>query len=341
MKNRKIFSLIIFSLIVFSCKKTQEEKTFTKTEQSQIEITKKIYSEQILPINDSVLLELNLLKNSFELYCTDSLQNPKSAVKDQWLKTAKTIERAKLFNITQVTRALYFDKLYDAPLAETMILNLETNYKNATNVNIVPLALNQKGMVLLECLLFQTNDLPAYKTLFRAATDDLIQTQNQLIDYWKTELGDLFISGKTMSINTGYGELVNAFIAMLEVSRKDEFDQPFSNVSPFLAPYSQSSKELFAEKYHYLDFLMKNYFYCQFRNEGEENLATSFENEFKNLNNQLAKINASSFESLENSTPNQDLDNIRVSVTELIKLFKTDVITNYDLLLGISATDGD
>ena len=344
MKNKWIYGIIVAFLVLIACKKTQES-TPSKSEQAQIDLTIKIYNEQIVPINDTLMAELEELKEVFQSYLADSTNTPKERVQNQWKITAKTVARAELFNITPIRRALYFDKLYAYPLAETMQESLDSVYKNATTADLSTLANNKKGMALLEYLLFRQTDLPAFEALFLASTEYLIQTQTQLIAFWKTDIGPLFTSGVVMSINTGYGELINAFIAMLEVSKKEEFDQPFAYYSDQKyapkAPNSHYSKELFIAEYQYLDYLMSTYFYCLFENEGEENLAKNLENEFDELNLAFEEIFGQTFEKLQETAPNAQLDEIRTSVTDLIKLFKIDVVSNYSLLLSISAADGD
>jgi hypothetical protein len=242
-----------------------------------------------------------------------------------------------------VSRSLLFKNMYTKPLADNY--DLEVLYKNKTEVSLASLPNNKKGLALLEKLLFKQDSLQLYSAVLLSCVDQLIVEQNKLKTLWEDDLKLSFIQGKKISINTGYGELINAFIAMMEVSKKEEFDQVFGYYStqkyPASAYISEYSKELFAAQYDYLHYIMKKYFYELFNKEGEEKLLCDLEADFASYHFAMSQLGSASFEQLQLNAPSTDLAQVQTSIKELIYDFRIEVISNYDLLLAISAADGD
>ena len=345
--KKGLLLLCLMHLILFlACKKEAEEPLApAMNAQNQIDLLDELYTKEIAPTNLQLLNQYKFLQAAFEVYKADTNLINKQKLENQWKVTAITYTKAKVFNITPIKRVFYFSNMYTFPLSQSMILELETNYKNKSIVNVTTFANNKKGLALVEHLIFKQDSLYLYSGLFTATLNDLILNQNLLIELWETKVKQPFVSGQTIALNNGFGELINAFISIIEVSKKEEFDLPFGYYSEqkneLKANKSMFSKELYHAQFDYLNYLMNSYFYPFFLKEQQTDLIAELKNGFQRYLLSIKNIENKNFEFLQPSVPNMELNAIQNSVKEILKVLKLKVILNYNLLLAISDADGD
>lgn len=338
-----ILGFISLSVFIIACKKGEDPFLPSISQSNQIPLINAVYTFEIAPLNDSLLNDYKNLKLVYDKYLIDTSAQNHISLKEAWKSTVLHYEKASLFNITPVRRKLYFAEMYTFPFSSTD--NISLLYKNKTTVDLSNVSYNKKGLALIEKLVFEEDSLHLYEGVFKSCTDDLILTQSELITFWDQELKTAFNAGEVISINNGYGELINSFIAMIEVSNKEEFNIPFgyynTQKAPLKAFTSGFSKEIYEEKFNYLNYIMSEYFYKMFRSEGQNTLACNFENAFKALDLSMESISGESFENLHEQAPTSTLDEMKLASFNLLKVFKLQLVPNYSLLLAISAADGD
>ena len=336
--------IIICVLFVWACKKDGDVEV-TKSQEKRNALMEEIYNKEIKPKNDSLGLLLDDLKAVHHEFTHFPEAPELLATQKKWLEVAKLTAQCKLFNVTPIARRFYFINMHSFPISEEFLNAYGDAYKNWAVVDASAYAVNRKGLAMLEHLFYEQDSLDLYNALVVGYIDDLKENQEAISDYWEEELHDHFISGATISINDGYGELINSFVSTIEVSKKERFDKPFGLNSDqkydFEAEYSQSSKILFATTFSYMEYLLDTY-YCSFLfAEGEEDLAKDIQAAFKEYNTSFAGLSGTTFESVQDTASASELEAVQDDLLAILRLIRVDLATAYEVLISFSDADGD
>lgn len=285
------------------------------------------------------------LKNVYSDFTEAPEQTEKQIVQEKWLEVAKLTAECKLFNVTPISRWFYFNNMHAYPINQGFLSTFAGTYKNNDEVDVSTLPINKKGLAMLEYLFFEQDSLVNYSALVVAYIEDLEKQQASISNYWEDNLQEEFTSGKTISINDGYGELINAYVSMIEVSKKERFDKSFGLHTDqkygFEAPYSQKSKVLFATSFSYLEYLMKAYYYDFLIAEGEETLVENMKKAFKEYKTSFSNLSGDTFEEVQETASLEELENIQDGISGILALIRIDLATAYEVLISFSDADGD
>jgi len=341
----KIIGFVFICLLfAWACKKNNDVD-IGKSVDKRNALMKSIYENEIKPKNDSLGLLISELKVVYQKFAHKPGPTKLSKVQGKWVEVAKLTAECKLFNITPISRMFYFFNMHSFPVNEDFLNSYPEAFKHSASEDASTFGVNTKGLAMLEHMFYEQDSLELYTALACGFIDDLIANQEAICVYWENKLHEDFVSSATISINDGYGELINSFVNTIEVSKKERFDKPFGLNSDqkyeFEAEYSRSSKVLFETTFSYLEYLIETYF-CQFLiDEGEESLAKCIKAEFKEYNNSFSALSGETFEDVQDTATDSELEAVQDDLLDVLKLIKIDLATAYEVLISFSDADGD
>ena len=336
--------VLVLLIAIFACSK-EETVEVGKTQEKRNALVAAIYSEEIHPnLNDLGVLLLELKEQYVEFSGSEVTSVSKFDLQNKWLDVALSAGKCKLFNVTPVSRLFYFNKIHTSPVSEDFLESISV-YQDTSVLDVSTFPTNRKGLAVLEYLFFEEESLASYNTLVISCIDDLILNQQALLTYWEQELESDFVSGETISINDGYGELINSFVNTIEVSRKERYEQPFGLSSgqlyDFEAQRSGNSKVLFDNSFSYLEYLISDY-YCSFLvAEGENELADDLNTAFKAYDVGFSLLGENSFEDSRGVISVESLEAFEDAISDVLVVIKVELASSYEVLISFSDADGD
>lgn len=341
------YYLLIIAIVItlWACSKSDDNVEVGKTQVKRIAFVETIYTNEINPTLNELGVLLDELKQLNVDFFASQVSSPsKVNLQEKWLDVAISAGKCKLFNVTPISRMFYFNNIHTAPLSDDLIEEISI-YKEVTDLNISIFPTNKKGLAALEYLFFEQDSLVNYRVLTTAYIDDLIVNQQAIVSYWEEELKSDFISGKTISINDGYGELINSFINTIEVSRKERFEQPFglrsAELHDFEAQRSAHSKELYQNSFSYLEYLISDYYVTFLTCEGESELADKLVDVFESYNIVFSDLGEGAFEEIRGEVSVEKLEAVKDAISDVLVVIKVDLASSYDVLISFSDADGD
>ena len=342
--------IFILSIALWACKKeTSDTILESKSEENLKNFLNDIYNKEIKVVNNQMLQEISKLESDYRTFESDPSEQNKESIQKQWKQTALIVGKCRLFNIATIDRRLYFKNLHSFPVSQSFVSGLEANYKNVTSsVDASTFPSSHKGLGMLEYLFYEEDSLESYHQLVYGLISDLKSVNGELVSKW-TEIEENFISGNEITINNGYGELVNSFVSMIELSKKNSFDLPFglggTGNYKFEAEYSQYSHALFSSNFAYLNYLLTTYYQPLLKKENKESLYLDLNNVLGKLDQNLNQLTETSgqetFETVNPTTKESQLKLIQDDLNDVLKLVKIELSTLYDTLITFSPADGD
>lgn len=352
-KNIERFSgvlLVVLVLCVVACKKedVSNEEKVDSSKKNLTNFLNEIYFDEIKPKNEELSTNVTELGDLFDNYSMSPSNENLEKVKEQWLKTAITATEAKTFNISPIERRFFFTRIYGSPVSSFFISEGKQEFKNRVGmVGVSALPNSYKGLASVEYFLFESDSLETYTALVKGLMDDLSTTSLELENKW-VELETDFVSGETITINSGYGELINGFVSVIELSKKNRFDQPFGLNTmgdyQFEAERSGQSANLFATSFNYLRKVLETYHVPLLELQCEKDLALSLINQVDSLNesiNQLTNAGRTKFKDINSSVSENELKLVQENLKELLMLVKIEMSNLYDTKITFTAADGD
>ncbi|QVY65882.1 imelysin family protein [Polaribacter sp. Q13] len=354
-KNILLFLSTI--LLLASCSKES-----TDTTPSSIDLFhEEYYSVNILPTLNNFKAEISKQIELTETFKTNTTQENFNALQEQWLKSASSFSKTRVYNVVDV-KSLYFDIIiYNFPVNTNLIedniadkTTFDTDYiSNSSTVS--------KGLAGMEYLLFDDEGAKNSLTLLQedtyrvdyllAITKENLRQINLLINYWEQGYKETFKNYKNLScVENARCLAFNQLINIIDIIRVTKIGKPAglekspnTDLSILEAYRSRSSLKLIKSS---LEEVQKAYATSSvnFANivdeiAGSSEISTEIDNSFNTVFNNIDAIDGDLYTAISNG--DKSVATLHTSLATLLQYFSVDAASTLSVNVLPTDNDGD
>jgi predicted lipoprotein len=367
---KKLFPLIFLSIIIYACSSNEgeDDPIIIADDFDREQILTNLVDNIIIPSYESFANEMSLMANAGLTFTNNPTSSSLQEFRSSWLNAYKKWQHVEMFNIGKAEELQYAFYMNVYPLT---IQDVQNNIANGGyDLNSVN---NQdaQGFPALDYLLHGLTDndtdlinifttdsnAEGYKNYVNAILNQMSSLTNQVLNDWKGNFKNTFISSRGNTATSSLNRLVNDFIFYYEKGlRANKFGIPagvFSanplpekveafykkNISKELALEALQAVEDFFNGTHYNGSLTGESFksYLQYLDRNDIYLSTvdqfnSARIEINNLSNNFSEqINT------DNSKMTKAYDELQKAVV----LLKVDMLQAFSINIDYVDADGD
>ncbi|MEW7277465.1 imelysin family protein [Aquimarina sp. 2201CG1-2-11] len=246
-KRHKLYTILILSGVFMislsmSCDKDSDTTTIEAEFDSKEHLTN-VYVNGILPLNNQLTNQAQLLSASVNLFSTETTEGNLELVQKEWREFQEIWKQLELYDLGAIANSFISFEINRWP---TDIIRIEQNIRGTEDLIeefIASIGSSSKGISAIEYLIFSLDSNTEVLTKFTtdenaagrkkyllALSENLYTKSLTLKNLWETN-EENFINALENGISGSQNQLVNAMVALIEEIMKSKLGAPLGDTN--------------------------------------------------------------------------------------------------------------